>query len=61
MTPVNHSKTAKAPYTSVVDTGEKFTGVNDAGSACFAGVVDSGKSPKLMNISANIRKNWNSF
>jgi hypothetical protein len=29
-TPVNHSKTVKAPFNGVVDTREKFiTGVND--------------------------------
>jgi hypothetical protein len=44
LTPVNHAKIKKATLTSVIDTSKKFlSGVNNAGNACFADVVDTGK------------------
>jgi hypothetical protein len=40
LTPVKLSKTVKVSLTSVVDTGEElFSGDNDTGNACIAGVI----------------------
>ncbi len=40
LTPVKLSKTVKVSLTGVVDASkELFTGVNDNGNACIAGVV----------------------
>jgi hypothetical protein len=47
LTPVRLSKTVKVSLTSVIDTGEELLpGVNDTSNACFAGVVDAGKTLK---------------
>jgi hypothetical protein len=44
--------------TGVVDTSGKFAaGVVDTGTNFAAGVVDTGGAPRLVNISANFRKN----
>ncbi len=54
LTPVKHSKTTKPLLTNVIDTADKFlTGVNEAGNACFIGIVDTREVTKLSNISAN--------